>query len=79
MSSNNFIEITDAKTDTNVLIKIDDIIQIKPRFDVPVYTEDAEAWTSNEIGTTIIMNNQTIKSSDEYVDLTNILKSYIVR
>ena len=79
MSSNNFIEITDTETDTNVLIKIDDIIQIKPRFDVPVYMEDTEAWTSNEIGTTIIMNNQTIKSSDEYVDLTNILKSYIVR
>ena len=79
MSSNNFIEITDAKTDTNVLIKIDDIIEITPRFDVPVYMEDAEAWTSNEIGTTIIMNNKTIESSDEYVDIINILRNFIVR
>ena len=79
MSSNTFIEITDAKTDTNVLIKIDDIIEITPRFDVPVYMEDAEAWTSNEIGTTIIMNNKTIESSDEYVDIINILRNFIVR
>ena len=79
MSSNNFIEITDAKTDTNVLIKIDDIIEIEPRFDVPVYMEDAEAWTSSEIGTTIIMNNKTIESSDEYVDIINILRNFIVR
>lgn len=79
MSSNNFIEITEAKTDTNVLIKIDDIIEITPRFDVPVYMEDAEAWTSNEIGTTIIMNNKTIESSDEYVDIINLLRNFIVR
>ena len=79
MSSNNFIEVNNAKTDTNVLIKIDDIIEITPRFDVPVYMEDAEAWTSNEIGTTIIMNNKTIESSDEYVDIINILRNFIVR
>jgi len=79
MSSNTFIEITESKTDSNILIKIDDVIQIKPKFDDPIYMEDVKTWISNEIGTTIIMRNITIESSDEYTNIARTLKDHIVR
>jgi hypothetical protein len=79
MSSNTFIEITESKTDANILIKVDDVIQIKPKFDDPIYMEDVKTWISNEIGTTIIMRNITIESSDEYTNIARTLKDHIVR